>query len=255
MLPWGSLLSKEDANKPGFEVNGCFSHTQEGCLGSHMEHPHPPFPFTLTFGGPVFLQRWMSGFRRILLLMTGLLTPVHPLSLDFSRTVPLWSCLIAGISITLILRRSNLYFKALAWRLFSYFLSPSLTLSHLMNLSEESKGKQRPKRKRALAVSTLGWEHWDPLLSPWLYTLETYWREGWPCAAWDPGSFFRSWLGMWIQEVAWALEIGPMEKGNNFSGVTDLYVEQQFPREARSCGWRDSRQAFSQGYLFILFPD
>lgn len=44
------------------------------------------------------------------------------------------------------------------------------------------------------------------------------------------------WLRMWIQEVAWALETGAMEKGNNFSGVTDLYVEQQFPREARSCG-------------------
>lgn len=76
---------------------------------------------------------------------------------------------------------------------------------------------------------------------------------------------------MWIQEVAGvcpghrahgehcrATETGlryGIERGNKFISVTNLYEEQQLPRELRGRDWRDSRQAFSQGYLFILFPD
>lgn len=49
MLPWGSLLSKEDVNKPSFEADACFSYSQAEWPGSYKEHPDPPFPFTLSF--------------------------------------------------------------------------------------------------------------------------------------------------------------------------------------------------------------
>lgn len=71
MLPWGFVLSEEDTNKLGFEDNGCFSYPQEGCLVSYKEHPHPLFPFTLDFLEPVFLQTWMSGFGRFILVENG----------------------------------------------------------------------------------------------------------------------------------------------------------------------------------------
>lgn len=47
---------------------GCCSYSQAGCLGSYKEHHHPPFPFTLAFWEPVFLQRWRSGFGGFILV-------------------------------------------------------------------------------------------------------------------------------------------------------------------------------------------
>lgn len=73
------------------------------------------------------------------------------------------------------------------------------------------------------------------------------------------------WLWMWIQEVAVVCPADQaygedhrdwggygIGKGNKVSRVTNLHEEQQLPREGR--GWRDSKKASSQGYLFILFP-